>query len=259
MPKAQRTDPPYVQVMNYFRERILDGTLSEGDRLPPVTEIAPEWGIAHATAARAISQLQIEGFVRTSPRGTFVEPLRAGSTTPRDRMTRVRRTGTTASTAEHEIVRVAELIRAPVYVADLLDIDPAGQVVRRETVTVAGRRPRAEPVALTVQWYPPHLAGLIPDLLETRPMPGLIGRIEEATGSTLVHGEDHFHGRASDAREASALALPTGTPILAAAYLWRCQDGNVLEYGEFCLPPRRTLRYDYEITPENETGAGGSV
>lgn len=249
MPRAQRNDPPYVQVADHYRAQILDGTLTEGDRLPSVTEIGQEWGISPATAGRGIGQLQIEGFVRTSPQGTFVETLRAGSASPRDRMTRVRRGGQATSPAEMEIVRFAELIRPPVYVADLMDIDPAGQVLRRETVTVAGRRPRAEPVALTVQWFPPHLASLIPDLLETKPLPGLIGRIEAATGKTLVHGEDHLHGRASDAREASALALQVGSAILAGAYVWHCAEGLVLEYGEFCLPPRRTLRYDYEIEP----------
>lgn len=250
MPRARREDPPYVQVMDHFRKQILDGDLTEGDRLPPVTEIGRDWGISTATAARAIGQLQIEGYVRTSPQGTFVEPLSAGSSTPRDRMTRVRRSGQDSSQAEMEIVRVAELIRPPVYVADLMGIDQAGQVIRRETVTVAGRRPRAVPVELAVSWLPPELATVVPALLETRPMPGMVARIEAATGKTITHGEDHFHGRAADAREASALALPTGSAILAGVYIWHAADGAVLEYGEFVLPARRTLRYDYEIEPE---------
>src|SRR5882762_2240936 len=210
MPKAQRIDPPYMQIGDYYRDQILDGTLTEGDRLPPITALVEEWGVAIATAARAIGQLQIEGYVRTNPKGAFVEPLKAGGTSPRQRMTRVRRTGTTESKAEMTIVRAAELIRPPVYIAELLDVDPDGEVVRRESVTTAGRRPRAEPVALTVQWYAPYLADLIPARLDSKPIPNLIARIEEATGKTLVHGEDHFHGRASDAREAHALALQVG-------------------------------------------------
>ena len=35
MPKAKRVDPPYVQVMDHYRRMILDGALSEGERLPP--------------------------------------------------------------------------------------------------------------------------------------------------------------------------------------------------------------------------------
>ena len=149
-------------------------------------------------------------------------------------------------TGDMEVVRFAEQIRAPAYVADLMDLDPSGQVIRREWVTCAGRLPLAEPVALHVAWYPPQLAELVPELLATKPIPGgAIKLIEGASGQTVTHGEDHFHGRASDAREASALGIPIGAAILAGAYLWTTDDGTVLEYGEFCLPERRTLRYDY--------------
>lgn len=256
MPKAQRVDPPYVQVMDHYRQLILDGTLTEGDRLPPVAEIGREWGISTATAGRAISQLQIEGFVRTNPQGTFVETLKPVGDSPRDRMARVRRTGVAASAAEWEIVRVAERIRVPVYVAELMNLDPAGDVVRREWVTAAGRRPRAEPVALSVAWFAPELAAAVPELLDTRPIPGLIARIEAATGRVIAHGEDHLHARASDTREATALGIPTGTPILAGAYIWAAADGTILEYGEFCFPPRRTIRYDYDIEPGPPESAG---
>lgn len=249
MPQIKPTDPPYVQVMAYYRARILDGTLTEGERLPPISEIAEDWDVSYSTAGRAINQLLIEGYVRTSPRGSFVEPLSAGAATPRDRMTRIRRTGSASSAAELEIVRFAELIRVPVYVAELMDLDAAGQVVRRESVTIAGRRPRAEPVALTVTWHPPEYATLIPGLLDTRPIHDLTARIEQATGKTFAHGEDHFHGRPADGREASALGLAAGAAILAAAYVWHDPEGTVLEYGEFCLPTRRTLRYDYDIEP----------
>jgi GntR family transcriptional regulator len=256
MPRVARNDPPYVQIMDHYRKQILDGELTEGDRLPPVAEIGAEWGVSTATAGRAISQLQVEGVVRTTPQGTFVETLKPVGDSPRDRMARVRRTGMIASAAEQEVVRVAERIRVPVYVAELMGLDPAGDVIRRESVATAGRKPQGEPVALSVAWFAPELAEALPELLNHRPVPGLIARIEAATGKTLVHGEDHLHARDSDTREATALGLPVGAPILAGAYIWTDAEGAVLEYGEFCFPPRRTIRYDYDIEPATapETG-----
>lgn len=248
MPSAQRVDPPYVQIADHYRRQILDGALSEGDRLPAFAAIGKEWNVAVSTAARGVGQLAIEGYVRVLARGTFVEPLRHGADTPRDRIARVRN-AREMPTADLEIVRFAEQIRVPPYVADLLDLDPVGDVIRREWVTCAGRRPLAEPVALHVAWYPPRLAPLVPELLETKPIAGgAIRLIEKAAGQTVSHGEDHLHGRAADAREASALGMPVGGAILAGAYLWTTSDGVVLEYGEFCLPERRTLRYDYDVT-----------
>lgn len=256
MPKATRVDPPYVQVMDHYRQQILDGELTEGDKLPAVTEMGREWGVSPATAGRAISQLQVEGFVRTTPQGTFVQTLKPIGDSPRDRMARVRRTGTIASAAEQEVVRFAERIRVPVYVAELMGLDPAGDVIRRESVATAGRKPQAEPVALSVAWFAPELAEAVPELLSSRPVPGLIARIESATGRVAVHGEDHLHARDCDAREAAALGLPVGAPTLAGAYIWTDAEGAVLEYGEFCFPPRRTIRYDYDIEPAGapETG-----
>lgn len=249
MPEAQRVDPPYVQVANHYRRMILDGELAEGDQLPPFAEVGRQWRVATSTAARGIGQLAIEGYVRVLARGTFVEPLRHGADTPRDQIARIRRARPAPASSDLDIVRFAELIRVPVYVADLLDIDPGGDVVRREWVVCAGRRPRAEPVALHVAWYAPELAASVPELLVTKPIAGgAIAMIEKATGRSVAHGEDHAHGRAADAREAAALGVPVGAPILAGAYLWNASDGTVLEYGEFCLPERRTIRYDYEVS-----------
>lgn len=248
MPKIERAEPPYVQIANHYRKRILEGDLKEGDQLPTMGDIASEWGVAPSTAARGIGQLAIEHLVQILARGTFVEPLQAGSDTPLDRIARVRESGRMTSGEEWELVQSAELARVPVYVTELLDLDPKTEVVRRESVIAAGRKPKASPVALTVQWYPPDFADLVPELLESRPIPGgAIAAIEKATGKTVAYGEDLFHGRSTDEHESSALGLPVGSPILAAAYIWRAEDGTVLEYGEFCLPERRTVRYEYNV------------
>jgi GntR family transcriptional regulator len=246
MPEVRRAEPPYVQIASHYRDLILRGELAEGDQLPAVADIGKEWGVSPSTAARSIGQLSVERYVRVLARGTFVEPLQHGSGTPQDRITRTR-SGQLAA-PEMVIVRAAELIRIPVYVAELMNLDAAGQVIRREWVACAGRRPQAEPVGLYVTWHAPDLAESVPELLMSRPIPdGAAALIERATGRTVEHGEDHFHGRASDQREASALGVPVGSPILAGAYLWTAGDGLVIEYGEFCLPERRTVRYDYSL------------
>lgn len=248
MPTIERTEPPYVQIANHYRQMILDGELTEGDQLPTMSEIGKEWGVAPSTAARGISQLAIEKYVQILARGTFVEPPQHTADTPLLRLHRLRDSGSLTATGEMEHVRNAELIRVPVYVTEILDLSPKDQVVRRESVTIAGRKPKASPMALTVQWYPPRFADLVPELLETRSIQGgAISAIERALNTKVAHGEDHFHGRSADQREALALGVPLGSPILAAAYIWRNHEGEVLEYGEVCLIEKRTVRYDYEI------------
>jgi GntR family transcriptional regulator len=244
-PRAQRTAPPYVQITDHFRQQILDGELAQGAKLPTVKEVAQEWGVATATASKAIGQLQVEHLVRTSPRGTFVEG-QAKASTPRDRVQRVRRGGAFGSVGEVHEVTAAAVVEAPPYVADLFDLDAGGEVIRREWVT----KDAGVPVTLSVSWFPSDLA-TIPEMLSTDPASvGALLPALEAHAGAIRHARDFYEGRGSDAREARLLDLPLGGPILAGTFLrWPGADPDrLLEYGEFVLPPKRVVSYDYDVS-----------
>lgn len=53
-----------------------------------------------------------------------------------------------------------------------------------------------------------------------------------------------MHARPADAREASALEQPTGSPILVGAHRWSDSKG-IIEYGEWWIPPRFTIGYEH--------------
>lgn len=241
-PHLNRPPPPYMQITDHYRAQIQDGFLGEGIRLPSVAAIATEWNVAHATAAKAVAQLQVEGLITTSPRGSFVTAQGAKATTPRDRLTRAHRSGRTSSPRETHHVNAAELVVAPTYVAELFALEPGGRVVRREWVTVEDGNARD----LTVTWYPAEFAEKAWMLSTSPASVGGILRGVEAVAGPVTRGRDFMHARAADAREASALGLPIGSPILAGTWLAWAGD-RLMEYGEYCLPPRHTLTYDYEV------------
>jgi GntR family transcriptional regulator len=63
----------YLQLAQSLRERIENGELSPGDRLPSEAELAAENGISRGTVVRAIEQLVRQGLVtRRQGAGTFV-------------------------------------------------------------------------------------------------------------------------------------------------------------------------------------------
>ncbi|GCE14026.1 GntR family transcriptional regulator [Tengunoibacter tsumagoiensis] len=63
----------HIQLAAYFRERILDGRLQAGTRLPTELELASEHHISRDTVRRALTQLVEEGLLeRVQGRGTFV-------------------------------------------------------------------------------------------------------------------------------------------------------------------------------------------
>jgi GntR family transcriptional regulator len=62
---------PYLQLAAQLRERIQAGEIVS--RLPSLTELTGQTGLAVGTVRRAISVLAVEDLVRTVPgRGTFV-------------------------------------------------------------------------------------------------------------------------------------------------------------------------------------------
>ncbi|MFE4330036.1 TetR/AcrR family transcriptional regulator C-terminal domain-containing protein [Streptomyces sp. NPDC056831] len=73
-----QTEPPYLGIAGEIRRRIVSGELAPGDRVPSTRAIVQEWGVAMATATRALSVLRGEGLVRAVPGvGTVVVERRA--------------------------------------------------------------------------------------------------------------------------------------------------------------------------------------
>ncbi|MFK0221297.1 TetR/AcrR family transcriptional regulator C-terminal domain-containing protein [Streptomyces vinaceus] len=66
-------DPPYLRIVAAIRRSIADGELAPGDRVPSTRQIAADWGVALATATKALTTLRLEGLVEARPRiGTVV-------------------------------------------------------------------------------------------------------------------------------------------------------------------------------------------
>jgi DNA-binding transcriptional MocR family regulator len=65
--------PLYLQIRNQLREMILDGTLSEGSRLPPERKMAAALGVNRNTVVNAYRELAADGLVEAHVgRGTTV-------------------------------------------------------------------------------------------------------------------------------------------------------------------------------------------
>jgi len=66
----------YAQLITYFRQRILDGSLPPGARLPTELELAKEHRMSRGTVRQALHVLVTEGLIeRVQGRGTFVRQV----------------------------------------------------------------------------------------------------------------------------------------------------------------------------------------
>jgi GntR family transcriptional regulator len=65
--------PLYIQVATLLRNRITDGHLGAGQKMPTQEELEEEFGVARVTVRQAVELLEKEGLVhRQQGRGTFV-------------------------------------------------------------------------------------------------------------------------------------------------------------------------------------------
>ncbi|MCG6497442.1 TetR/AcrR family transcriptional regulator C-terminal domain-containing protein [Kitasatospora sp. A2-31] len=70
---APETEPPFQRIAAELRRRIATGELAPGERVPSTRRIAQDWGVALATATKALTVLRLEGLVEALPRvGTVV-------------------------------------------------------------------------------------------------------------------------------------------------------------------------------------------
>ncbi|MEU8816906.1 GntR family transcriptional regulator [Actinoplanes sp. NPDC048796] len=72
--------PPYEQVRLRIAELAAAGTLTAGEKLPPVRALATELGLAANTVARAYRELETAGLVETRGRAGTVITSRAAGT-----------------------------------------------------------------------------------------------------------------------------------------------------------------------------------
>ena len=232
-PDLERNKAPYAQIADHYRTLISTGQLTEGDRIPPVSQIADAWGVAAGTANRAIKQLRGEKLVHSTNQGTTVTATRA-TPNPGDLAARV--------SPSPDLIKVteAESVPARAYVGDLLGLDAeAGnlRVIRREAVTYRNGKPNT----LSVSWFPVPLSGDVPELLEPTPIPSTLKVIGERTGRTEFDSETHIAARQADEREARHLEIAEGDTILAGAMIYRDTEGVAVEYREFVSPSEHTV------------------
>ncbi|MET8527025.1 TetR/AcrR family transcriptional regulator C-terminal domain-containing protein [Micromonospora sp. NPDC005172] len=67
MTEIDGSTPPYLRIVAELRRRIASGELGPGDRVPSTRQIVREWGVAMATASRALTALRQENVIRAVP------------------------------------------------------------------------------------------------------------------------------------------------------------------------------------------------
>jgi len=114
---AADSEPPYLRIVADIRRRIADGELAPGAPVPSTRRISREWGVALATATKALTTLRMEGLVETRPRVGTVVAGRPAPGSPGPRTPRTTRATVPSSSPDHELSR-ERIVRTAIEIAD---------------------------------------------------------------------------------------------------------------------------------------------
>lgn len=238
-------DAPYVQIIEHYRQEIRAGRLKDGDMLPSGREIAAQFGVSLATAAKVATGLQALGLVTPRPgAGTVV-------TAPRPPADRARggplvitlATRGPARPGDKARVLDAALVPAPQNVAAQLGVDPMTQVICRRQVTTRD----GATAAMLTSWFPAALGETVPDLLRKAKL------ADEVGGYQPAWGEDWISPRPPTSAEAREFGIKRGSPVVVVHSRRFAADDTVLEYSELIARADTRVEYRYTYRP---AGAG---
>ncbi len=234
-------DAPYVQIIEHYRQEIREGRLKDGDMLPSGREIAKQFGVSLATAAKVAGGLQALGLVTPRPgAGTVVTASRP----PADRARGGPLLITLSSRSpirpgEQARVLEAGIVQAPQNVAAQLGAEPLAEVIRRRQATIRD----GATVALATSWFPASLAATVPDLLKKARLTDQIGGYQPAWG------EDWVSARPPTSAEAREFAIKRGSPVVVVHSRRFDADDAVIEYAELITRADTRVSYRYEYRP----------
>ena len=237
MTAGDEGERPYLRIAAAIRHRIATGALRPGDRVPSTRQVVREWGVAMATATRALAVLRDEGLVITRPgSGTVVRapdpPARRAGRPPEQPLTRGRIVAAAMAVADGEGLDAVSMRR----LAAELGVGPMSlyrHVAGREQLehllvrAVFGAAPLPEPgppgwrakleLVCRVQWRCFRRHPWLPELISmTRPL--LVPEAMTHTEWTLKALDGLGLSLAERTREAMSLpGLVRGLAVTAAA------------------------------------------
>jgi DNA-binding GntR family transcriptional regulator len=243
---ALHRDAPYVQIIEHYRRQISAGQLQDGDMLPSGREIAAEFGVSLATAAKVATGLAALGLVTPRPgAGTVVTASRPAADRVRGGPLLIALAARTpARPGDKARVLEARVVDAPPDVAAQLGPARPARVVRRRQASIRD----GVTAAVMTSWFPETLAESVPELLSR-------ARLTEAIGGYRPGwGEDWVSARPPTSAEAREFGIKRGSPVVVV-HSRRFDAGDaVIEYSELIARADTRVVYRYAYQPSGGSG-----
>jgi GntR family transcriptional regulator len=198
--------PLYAQVENVIADRIFNGSLPAGSRLPSEDSLVQEYAVSRTTIRAAVQSLLQRGLVEIRRgKGTFV-------THPKITQELTELTGFVEdmqALGRHATAKVLDqrIIAANELVARHLALPQGAPVVRIQRVRLADRMP----LSFDETYLPKELGEkVMADNLDTEPIFSLL---EQKYDTPLVEAEYKLEAVSADTKVAAALRIGVGSAV----------------------------------------------
>ncbi len=224
----------HAQIEDWLADAIAGGRLMPGDRLPTEHDLAAWLGVSRMTLRHALSELAQRGLVtRTVGRGggTFVaEPkLEQDLTTLAGFSEQLRRHGKVAG------ARVLAAARIPASPAAAAALELAAGAFVHDVRRI--RLADGKPIVIEHSQFP---ADLFPDLLDCRLDGSLYELLAENYGQRPHRARESLEPFVAGVREAEALEVDEGAPLMLVERTAYSRTGQPLEYARDLFRGDRT-------------------
>lgn len=237
--------PEFQRIYLHYRNLITEGRLRPGDRLPTAKAMALEWEVSDATTRRAMGMLKADGLTTaTTKAGTVVA---RSSTSFRGSIANgavVRQMASTFGEGAATTYTFAGYAEADGAVADALDVDEGGEVIKRSRQRILN----GYPITMSTSWHPAEHAYSFPRLLVPENFDLGLKAIEEATGLTIGSLKERVAASLATEEQADFLELDQPAAVLLKEHLWVDTDGKPFCFGQGVHRPHEWSDYEVMIS-----------
>ena len=232
--------PLYVRIRESLRDKIRQGELIYGEKLPSEDELAAQFGVSRMTVRQGITDLIEEGLLyRRHGVGTFVSFPHVER--DHSRLTNFFESSNAKGINARAVILCLEVVPAKPKVAKALSLKEGDPVIRIRTLRFADE----VPVTVHDAHIPHHLFAPILEEEFNSLEAQHLWTILETYGYRVKSAEQKLEAREADEELAELMEIEEGAPILYKERTVFADDGTPVEFT-YCY--NRGDRYSLTVT-----------
>lgn len=230
--------PLYLQVEATLKEMIEDTIYSAGEQIPSERELSEQLGVSRMTVRRAIENLIAHGLLeRRSTSGTYVRQPQVQRGLGKDKTIGLTQLLQNEGVIAGSRLLTFEVVRAPLKIAEKLNIRLGAQVVVLRRLRLAN----GQPFCVETSYIP---YDLVPGLSAedfSRPQASLYAIMQDKYGIKLDKNDETISISFATHDEAEQLEIKEGDPILLMRSVVTDDTDRRVEYVKSVNHPERVI------------------